>query len=84
MFRKLAMTLTFVLTTSFAFASSALAVIPADSALGSAPAKATPTTGGFPWGDVAVSIAVAAAIAACVAAAVVYGRNRGRSVALGA
>ena len=82
MFRNFAMTLIFVLTTSFAFASSALAVIPADAALGSAPAKATPTTGGFPWGDVAVSIAVAAAIAACVVAVLVYGRNRRSAVAL--
>ena len=81
MFRNFAMTLIFVLTTSFAFASSALAVIPADAALGSA-RQATPTTGGFPWGDVAVSIAVAAAIAACVVAVVVYGRNRRSAVAL--
>jgi len=82
MFRKLAMTVTLVLTTSLAFASGALAVIPADAALGSAPVSATPTSTGFPWGDVAFGVALAGVIAACVVAAVVFGRNRRGSIAL--
>jgi hypothetical protein len=82
MFRKLAMTVTLVLTTSLAFASGALAAIPKDAALGSAPASATPTTTGFPWEDVAFGVALAGVIAVCVVAAVVVGRNRRRSIAL--
>lgn len=78
MLRKLALTLTLVMTVSLALVSSALAMIPSDPGGSSDP---TTTSGGFAWGDLAVGIALAVVGAACLFGLARVSRNR-RSVVL--
>ena len=79
--RKLALALTFVLSTSLVVASNALAVIPADAATGSDTVSSS-TSGGFRWLDVTLGVAAAVVVVAGLAAAAVVGRSRRRSAIL--
>jgi hypothetical protein len=81
MLRKLTLTLTLVLTSALVLASSAFAVIPADS-LSGGPATGTGTSSGFPWFDVTVGVALAVVGVACLAGVATVNRNRRHSAAL--
>jgi hypothetical protein len=79
MIRKLTVTLTLVLTSSLVIASSAFAVVPADSALGSAPGSGASTaTGGdgSSWLGATIGVTLAVVGIAFLAAVVVISRNR--------
>lgn len=82
MFRKLAISTTFVFTTvSLALASTAAATIPAGAGTGYTSPTVRSTPGAFPWGDVVSAVVVAAVAAACVGYAVHVTRSRRRIAA---
>ena len=80
MIRKLTVTLTLVLTSSLVIASSAFAVVPADSVLGSAPGSgaSTATAGGngSSWLGATIGVTLAVVVIALLAAVAVISRNR--------
>jgi hypothetical protein len=82
MLRKLTTTLILLLTSSLVLASSAFAVLPADSLSGSGGSgtgSGTGTSGDFPWFDAMVGVVLAVVGIACLAA---VSRNRRHSAAL--
>jgi hypothetical protein len=80
MIRKLAATVTAIVTASLALASTAFARIPLEVGSG-APSSSTSTGGGTPWGDIALGVVAAAVVVAIVAGAALYGRMRRGSAA---
>ncbi|HET7647714.1 MAG TPA: hypothetical protein VFK17_04030 [Gaiellaceae bacterium] len=79
MIRKLAATVTAILTGSLAIASTAFARLTVE--VGSS-STSTTTGGGFPWDDVAIGVAVGAVALACIAAVALLGRSRRSTAAL--
>jgi hypothetical protein len=78
MLRKLTVTLTLVLTSWLVLASSAFAVVPADSLGGTAPSSGTSTSGGSgsSWLGATIGVTLAVVGIAFLVAVAVVSRNR--------